>query len=249
VKHWQISLAILATLSASLALAQNFTTINGKQYKNATVMRVEPDGIVIKFSGGIVKIYCTELPPAIQKQYGCDPAKAAAAHAAEVSAVQQTNQQVEESNKQRKEDEQQKALENQLSQLQQQEENLRAQIGGAAPGTVTDAHERSKLGLGQIAAGGGVHATDAQLAQTYEQWANERALAGNLAEAERYNAMADQVKERIPELRSSEKPLHAESTQNASDSLEALRGQLSDVHKEKQRVTQELEQKKEQHQP
>jgi len=47
--------AILAALSASLALAQNFQTINGKQYKNASVIHVEPDGITIKFSGGISK--------------------------------------------------------------------------------------------------------------------------------------------------------------------------------------------------
>jgi methionine-rich copper-binding protein CopC len=46
-------IAILAALSASLALAQNFQTINGKEYKNASVIHVEPDGITIKFSGGI----------------------------------------------------------------------------------------------------------------------------------------------------------------------------------------------------
>jgi hypothetical protein len=49
--------------------------------------------------------------------------------------------------------------------------------------------------LGEIAAGKGVHSTDAQLALTYEGLAKQKALAGNLAEAERYNAMADQVKE------------------------------------------------------
>ena len=108
ITHWKTALAIIAALSASFALAQNvvITTTNGKQYKNATVTRVEPDGIVIKFSGGMVKIYCTELPPAIQKQYGCDPANAAAAHAAEVAAVQQTNQQMEEANKQREKEKQ-----------------------------------------------------------------------------------------------------------------------------------------------
>jgi hypothetical protein len=100
-----------------------------------------------------------------------------------------------------------------------------------------------------MAAGGGVHSTNAQLALTYEQWAKERALAGNLAEAERLNAMADQIKERIPELRSSEKPLDGQTVRNASDSLEALRGRLNDVRKEKQQVTQELERKKAQRQP
>jgi len=36
VKHWQTALVILAALSASLALADDFKTINGKEYKNAT---------------------------------------------------------------------------------------------------------------------------------------------------------------------------------------------------------------------
>ena len=72
-KDWQISLAIIGALSASLALADNFKTINGKEYKNATVTRVEPDGIVVKFHGGIAKIFFVELPPEIQKKYGYDP--------------------------------------------------------------------------------------------------------------------------------------------------------------------------------
>ncbi len=67
------TLAILAALSASIALADDFKTITGKEYKNATVSRVEPDGVVIKFSGGIVKIPFTELSPEIQRKYGYEP--------------------------------------------------------------------------------------------------------------------------------------------------------------------------------
>jgi hypothetical protein len=71
-KHWQPALAILAALYASLALADDFKTINGKEYKDATVSRVEPNGIMLKFHGGIAKIFFVELPPEIQKQYGYD---------------------------------------------------------------------------------------------------------------------------------------------------------------------------------
>ena len=53
---------ILAALSASIALADDFKTINGKEYKNATVSRVEPDGIVLKSKSGISKVYFVELP-------------------------------------------------------------------------------------------------------------------------------------------------------------------------------------------
>lgn len=78
VKHWQISLAILATLSASLALADDFKTINGKEYKNATVSRVEPDGLVLKFSRGIVKVPFTELSEELRRKYNYDPGAARA---------------------------------------------------------------------------------------------------------------------------------------------------------------------------
>ena len=39
VKHWK-PLVILVTLCASIVLAEDFRTINGKEYKNATVTRV-----------------------------------------------------------------------------------------------------------------------------------------------------------------------------------------------------------------
>ena len=75
-KHWTPALAILAVLYALLAVADDFKTVNGKEYKNAKVSRVEPDGIMIKFHGGTAKIFFVELPPEIQKQYGYDPVAA-----------------------------------------------------------------------------------------------------------------------------------------------------------------------------
>jgi hypothetical protein len=38
---------------ASIALADDFKTINGKEYKDATISRVEADGIVLKSKSGI----------------------------------------------------------------------------------------------------------------------------------------------------------------------------------------------------
>ena len=58
-----------AALSASLALADDFKTIKGKEYKNATVSRVEADGIVIKTKTGISKIYFVELPKDVQERF------------------------------------------------------------------------------------------------------------------------------------------------------------------------------------
>ena len=49
-----VSMSLL--VSASLGLADDFKTINGKEYKDATISRVEGDGIVIKTKTGISKI-------------------------------------------------------------------------------------------------------------------------------------------------------------------------------------------------
>ena len=70
----KIALAILAALSVSIALADDFKTIDGKEYKNVTVSRVEPDGIVLTSKSGISKVYFAELPKEVQKRFGYEPA-------------------------------------------------------------------------------------------------------------------------------------------------------------------------------
>ena len=97
---------ILIGCFASIALADDFKTVNGKEYKNATVTRVEADGISVKFSGGLVKIPFSELSKELQDKYHYEPEKAAAARAAEAAAIQQTNQQIEELNKQQEKEKQ-----------------------------------------------------------------------------------------------------------------------------------------------
>jgi hypothetical protein len=69
VKNWSTTLAILPLLSASLALAEDFKTINGRLYKDATINRVEADGIVIKTKTGISKVYFIELPKDVQERF------------------------------------------------------------------------------------------------------------------------------------------------------------------------------------
>jgi hypothetical protein len=60
---------ILAGILPSMALAEDFKTISGKEYKNATVSRVEADGIVIRTKRGISKVYFTELPKDVQERF------------------------------------------------------------------------------------------------------------------------------------------------------------------------------------
>ena len=73
------TLAILVLLSAAFALAEDFKTIRGKVYKDATVIRVEVDGIVLKTKTGISKLYFVELPRDVQERVRPAPAKTPAA--------------------------------------------------------------------------------------------------------------------------------------------------------------------------
>ena len=69
------------------ALADDFKTVQGKEYKNATVGRVEPDGIVLKSKSGISKVYFVELPKEVQERFHYNAAIATA-----YSAQQTVNQ-------------------------------------------------------------------------------------------------------------------------------------------------------------
>jgi len=83
VKEWATTLAILALLPATLALAEDFKTVRGKLYKDATIIRVEADGIVLKTKTGISKVYFIELPKDVRERFypspSPTPAKTAAA--------------------------------------------------------------------------------------------------------------------------------------------------------------------------
>ena len=72
VKYWQI--AFFVTLSTSIALAEDFKTVTGKEYKDATVTRVEGDGIVLRTKTGISKVYFVELPKDVQEKFRPAPA-------------------------------------------------------------------------------------------------------------------------------------------------------------------------------
>ena len=61
--------AALLIPTASLVLGEDFKTVNGKEYKDATITRVEGDGIVIRSTMGISKIYFVELPKEVQERF------------------------------------------------------------------------------------------------------------------------------------------------------------------------------------
>ena len=69
------SVACLVLCITSVAVADDFTTTRGKEYKNVSVSRIEPDGIVLKTKSGISKIYFVELPKDVQERFHYNPAK------------------------------------------------------------------------------------------------------------------------------------------------------------------------------
>jgi hypothetical protein len=94
-----IAMTLIVCAVTSIALADDFTTNNGKEYKNATVTQVEADGIVVRTKVGISKLYFTELPEDVQKRFHYDPGKAAAAQAAAVQQTQEINRQAAETSR------------------------------------------------------------------------------------------------------------------------------------------------------
>jgi thiol-disulfide isomerase/thioredoxin len=83
-------LTILILCFASLAFADDFKAIDGKEYKNVTVSRIEPDGIVVRTKSGISKIYFVELPKDVQERFHYNAAIGAAYSAQAARQVRAT---------------------------------------------------------------------------------------------------------------------------------------------------------------
>ena len=77
------SFAFVILCIVSIAVADDFKTIPGREYKNVTVTRVEADGIVLKTKSGISKIYFVELPRDVQERFHYSAVNAAAYSAAQ----------------------------------------------------------------------------------------------------------------------------------------------------------------------
>src|SRR5678815_4914759 len=77
----------------SVAFSDDFKTLAGKEYKDATVSRVEPDGLVLTSKTGISKVYFTELPKDVQERFGYDPQRAADYWAQQSAGLDQVRKQ------------------------------------------------------------------------------------------------------------------------------------------------------------
>ena len=79
-------LAYFILCFTTVALADDFKTVRGKEYKNVTVTRVEPDGIVLRSKSGISKVYFVELPSDVQQRFHYTATSATAYPAAQTAA-------------------------------------------------------------------------------------------------------------------------------------------------------------------
>ena len=78
-RNWKMKVVFFLILCfTTLAVADDFKLVNGKEYKNVTVTRVEPDGIVVKTKSGISKVYFVELPKDVQEHFHYNAAIASA---------------------------------------------------------------------------------------------------------------------------------------------------------------------------
>jgi hypothetical protein len=137
-------LTFLILLFVPVAFSDDFKTLTGKEYKNATVSRVEPDGIVLTTKAGISKVYFTELPKDVQERFGYDPQKAGNYSAQQSAGFEQVRKQQEETARQKADASQKEnqyraeqanrrnaiqMLQARYEELQRQEDNLLLQIG------------------------------------------------------------------------------------------------------------------------
>jgi hypothetical protein len=139
-------LTFLILCFTSAVFADDFKTVNGKEYKDATITRVEPDGIVVKTNSGVTKVYFTELPKDVQEHFHYDAGKAASysaeqaanytAHQKQQEETQREQQAVDAKNNavvtaQQAATNRTQALQARYGELQKQEDNLLLQIGQA----------------------------------------------------------------------------------------------------------------------
>ena len=88
-------LVVLLVLATKGLFAEDFKTLDGKEYKNVTVSKREPDGITLTSSSGISKVYFTELPKEVQERFNYKPEEAAAYSASQNKEAKERREQEE----------------------------------------------------------------------------------------------------------------------------------------------------------
>src|SRR5438876_3625601 len=126
---WSVAHCLQAQMvPAPTPVPGSFKPINGKEYKDATVGHVEPDGLVLRTKSGISKVYVVELPKEVQQRFHYDAAKAAQFTTVQQAAVAQSNTAVAaQQQREAQERQRQTAAIAQQQQRQMQQEQIAAQ--------------------------------------------------------------------------------------------------------------------------
>lgn len=74
------------------AAAEDWTTADGKTYRNVVVVALEDDGVRVTYTGGVGKLPYYELPLVLQKRFGEDYASLEAKRLAAVKALEEATQ-------------------------------------------------------------------------------------------------------------------------------------------------------------
>jgi hypothetical protein len=119
---------------ASITLAEDFKTVDGQEYKNATLSRVEPDGIVLVTSSGISKVYFTELPKDVQDHFHYDAAQATAYTANQNAQVESVRKQREEARQKEANEIEKQAQIKRQKQAEMERQQTKKEERDAAPG-------------------------------------------------------------------------------------------------------------------
>ena len=79
-KFWILAPGVLCWMAT--AHAMDLTTVEGRTYRNATVQRADPDGLIVAFQPdqaggfGVAKVKFRDLPENVRSQYNYDANKA-----------------------------------------------------------------------------------------------------------------------------------------------------------------------------
>jgi hypothetical protein len=115
-------LTVFILCFTSVVFAEDFKMVAGKEYKNVTVSRIEPDGITVTDGKSlVVKLPFTELPKDVQERFGYDPKK-------DFDYRKKRNDETERQNRIQ-------ALQARHEELEKQEDDLLLTIGEAEVGT------------------------------------------------------------------------------------------------------------------
>jgi len=71
----RVILVSLFFIIISALRSEDFYTSDGESYPNAKVLRTEPDGLLVRYTDGVVKLKFKNLPNYVCEEYGYNPAE------------------------------------------------------------------------------------------------------------------------------------------------------------------------------